>query len=130
MSVEASFDDPRCNGQMVCSNDPLVFTCNITGSTATLASVRLSGVEVSFRSDINTIVGEDTLPTGVTVQSFSATMDPLSDYLLTLAITEASILTGAVECNSNLGETDVAECQIATGAVLHFPYWYIQCRIF
>ena len=116
MSVNASFNDPRCNGQMVCPNDPLVFTCTVTGSAATVASVRLStGVEVSIRSATNTTVGEDTLPTGVTVQSFSATMDPPKDFLLTLAITEASILTGAVECDSILGEIDEAECQIATG---------------
>ena len=99
----------------------------VTGSPATFTSVRLSpGVEVSIRGATNTTVGEDTLPTGVTVQSFSATMDPPRDFLLTLAITEASILTGAVECDSNLGES---RCQIATGAVLHFPYWYTQCRI-
>ena len=130
MSVEASFNDPRCNGQMVCPNDPLVFTCTVTGSGASLATVRLStGVEVSIRGT-NTTMGEDTLPTGVTVQSFSATMDSLRDFLLILAITEASILTGAVECDSNLVDAvDEAECQIATGAVLHFPYWYIQCRI-
>ena len=131
MSVEASFNDPRCNGQMVCPNDPLVFTCTVTGSAATEATVILSpGVEVRIRSEGNTIVGEDTLPTGVTVQSFSATMDSPRDFLLTLAITEASILTDAVECDSNLADAvDEAECQIATGAVLHFPYWYTQCRI-
>ena len=130
MSVEASFDDPRCNGQMVCPNDPLVFTCTVTGSVASLATVRLSpGVEVDVRGT-NTTMGEDTLPTGVTVQSFSATMDSPRDFVLTLAITEASILTDAVECDSNLADAvDEAECQIATGAVLHFPYWYIQCRI-
>ena len=96
MSVEASFDDPRCEEGRVCPNDPLLFTCTVTGSTATLASVILpSGQSVFIRSDNTVSFGGGTLPDGVRVHSHDARVGGgVANYTLTLAIDRASVLNG------------------------------------
>ena len=121
MSAVASFNDPRCAGQMVCPNDPLLFTCTVTESTATLAEVTLpSGerVQVSSATNMTDVVGGP-LPDGVTVQSHNAVIEGgLVNYTLTLAIERASLLGGNLTiCDARTVSplTNNASCPIATG---------------
>ena len=119
MSVEASFDDSRCEtDERVCPNDPLLFSCTVTGSDADLASVRLSsGQFVNIDSDNTTSFGGGTLPVGVRVHSHDARVDGgVVDYTLTLAIDRASILAGnSVTCADGavVPQTDEASCPVA-----------------
>ena len=121
VSVDASFDDPRCEtDERVCPNDPLLFSCTVTGSTATLATVRLSsGQFVDIRSSNMTSSGGGDLPVGVRVHSHDARVDGgVVDYTLTLAIDKASILNGnSVTCADGglLPQTAQASCPVATG---------------
>ena len=114
----ASFDDPRCAGQMVCPNDPLLFTCTVNESTSALASVTLpSGEGVEVTVDNMTEI-DGALPDGVTVQSHNAIGDGPVNYILTLAIERASLLGGnPVICNARTvpTSTDEKSCPIATG---------------
>ena len=118
MSVDASFDDPRCAmDERVCPNDPLLFTCTVTGSTDSVASVTLpSGERVIIFSD-NITLGEEGLPDGVRVVSHDATVDGLVvNYTLTLAIDRASILNGSnVMCADGVTGPPIAEasCPVA-----------------
>ena len=119
VSVDASFDDPRCEmDERVCPNDPLLFTCTVTGSDDSVATVRLSsGHFVDIRSDNMTSLGGESLPVGVTVVSHDARVDGLVvDYTLTLAIDRASILNGSnVVCADGavVPQTDEASCLVA-----------------
>ena len=119
MSVEASFDDPRCEEGRVCPNDPLLYTCTVTGSDESVASVRLpSGQFVFILSSNITSLGEDGLPDGVTVVSQDARVGGgVANYTLTLAINRASVLTGSVTCaDGGLSpQTAQASCPVATG---------------
>ena len=119
MSVEASFDDPRCEEGRVCPNDPLLFTCTVTGSTDSVASVRLSsGQFVNILSDNTTASGGGNLPGGVRVVAHGARVDGgVANYTLTLAINRASVLTGSVTCaDGGLSpQTAQASCPVATG---------------
>ena len=119
VSVEASFDDPRCEtDERVCPNDPLLFTCTVTESDDSLASVTLpSGQFVDIRSDNMTSFGGGSLPGGVTVVSHDARVDGgVVDYTLTLAIDRASILAGnSITCADGavVPQTDEASCPVA-----------------
>ena len=118
MSVDASFNDPRCEGERVCPNDPLLFTCTVTGSTATLGSVTLpSGQFVIILSSNMTSFGGGSLPGGVRVVSHDARVDGgVVDYTLTLAIDRASILSGnSVICADGVvvPQTYEASCPVA-----------------
>ena len=116
VSVVASFNDPRCAGQMLCPNDPLLFTCTINESPSGLAEVTLpSGVAVQVSSgNMKQVFG--TLPDGVTVQSRNAIVDGgLVNYTLTLAIERASLLSGNPIICDDRALTDEASCPIATG---------------
>ena len=120
MSVDASFNDLRCEtDERVCPNDPLLFTCTVTGSTANLATVRLSSGQFVIILSTGTIsLGEDGLPVGVTVHSHDARVDGgVANYTLTLAIDRASVLTGSVTCaDGGLSpQTAQASCPVATG---------------
>ena len=121
VSAVASFNDPRCAGQMVCPNDPLLFTCTVTESTSTAARVTLpSGERVQVSSgNVVEVVGATTLPDGVTVPSHDAIVDGgLVNYTLTLAIERASLLGGnPVICDARTVSplTDNASCPITTG---------------
>ena len=117
MSVEASFNDPRCEtDERVCPNDPLLFTCTVTGSTDSLASVRLpTGEVVAIFSTNITILGGN-LPDGVRVHSYNVVGDGPVDYTLTLAIDRASILNGSnVMCADGVSGPPIAEasCPVA-----------------
>ena len=118
VSVEASFNDPRCEtDERVCPNDPLLFTCTVTGSTESLATVTLpSGQFVSIlRTNITSFGGEG-LPVGVRVHSYNAVGDGPRDYTLLLAIDRASILNGNnVVCADGATGPPIAEasCPVA-----------------
>ena len=118
MSVDASFNDPRCEmDERVCPNDPLLFTCTVTGSTDSLATVILPSEEVVaiFSTNI-TISGEEGLPDGVRVHSYNAVGDGPRDYTLLLAIDRASILNGSnVMCADGATGPPIAEasCPVA-----------------
>ena len=122
-SPEASFDDPRCDGEMVCPDTPLLFTCTVTGSTSASARVILpSGpaVVVTVMNMVEVIDGP--LPDGVTIFSFNAVGSGPVNYSLTLSIERADILAGmAVICDAQTVPvmTDEATCPVATGT-LHF----------
>ena len=119
MSVDASFDDPRCEtDERVCPNDPLLFTCTVTGSDNSLATVTLpSGEIVVIFSDNTTASGGGNLPGGVRVDSHDARVDGgVVNYTLTLAIDRASILNGnSVTCADGavVPQTDEASCPVA-----------------
>ena len=115
----ASFNDSRCDGQMVCPNDPLLFTCTVTESTASAARVTLpsgEGVQVTS-ANMTEQVGATPLPDGVTVQSNDSVVDGgLVNYTLTLAIERASLLGGnPIICDARTVSplTDEASCPIA-----------------
>ena len=120
-SAVASFNDPRCSGQMVCPNDPLLFTCTVTESISTAARVTLpSGERVQVTStNVVEVVGATPLPDGVTVQSHGAIVGGgLANYTLTLAIDRASLLgSNPTMCTAITVSplTDEASCPIATG---------------
>ena len=118
MSVDASFDDPRCEMDgRVCPNDPLRFTCTVTGSTDSVASVTLPSGEIVIILSRNRISGGEGLPGGVTVVAHDARVDGgTANYTLTLAIERASILTGnSVICADGavVPQTDEASCSVA-----------------
>ena len=124
MSAVASFNDPRCDGQMVCPNDPLLFTCTVTDSASSLAEVTLpSGERIQITSGNTTVVVGAALPDGVTVQSNDSVVDGgLANYILTLAINRALLLGGnPVVCDALTVSplTDEASCPIATGTAFH-----------
>ena len=56
LSVEASFNDPRCgDGRAVCPDDFLLFTCTVTDSMVNLATVRLPFGQLVNIDGYNTI---------------------------------------------------------------------------
>ena len=117
VSVDASFDDPRCEmDERVCPNDPLLFSCTVTGSDDDLATVRLPSEEIVLILSTNRTLGEDNLPVGVRVHSYNAVGDGPRDYTLTLAIDRASILNGNnVVCADGATGPPIAEasCPVA-----------------
>ena len=122
MSAVASFNDSRCAGEMVCPNDPLLFTCTVTESFSSAARVILpSGVGVQVTSSNMTEEVGGSLPDGVTVVSYNAIVDGLASYALTLAIERASLFGGnPVICDARTlpVSTDEASCPIATGSYI------------
>ena len=116
LSVIASFNDTGCgDGREVCSTDPLLFTCNITGSLSTTATVTLppSGVVILLSND-NSALGM--VPQGYILQSTIVSMnDGLNNFILTLSIENASLLNGSdIICNSGLsGGIRMAGCPVA-----------------
>ena len=112
----------------MCPNDPLIFTCNVTGSGVDRALINLpSGEEVALRSD-NMVVVEENLPDGVTVQFHSVTVsNGVADYILSLAIERASLLNSdMIQCSdSSLTPViDEASCPVATGKItLYHMLW-------
>ena len=117
MSVDASFDDPRCEtDERVCPNDPLLFTCTATGSSSVGFVTLPSGEIVVIVAHITS--GEEGLPVGVTVDSHGASADGgVLNYTLTLAIDRASILNGSITCADGgfPPQTAQASCPVATG---------------
>ena len=95
VSVEASFNDSRCDGEMVCPNDPLLYTCTVTNSPISEATVRLSpGIEVDILADGRIKVTAGGLPDGVAVQSFDAAVDGgLVNYTVMLIFETAYLVS-------------------------------------
>ena len=132
----ASFNDTRCDGEIVCPDTPLLFTCTITESDSRLARIILpSGDKVTI-DDINNIEGGD-LPDGVTVQSHDGRFDfrEGGNYALTLAIERASVLTGsAIVCEDTAASqlTARASCPFATSMIHQFisTSWYNDLESF
>ena len=126
--AEASFNDPKCEGGgVVCPADSLLFTCNITDSIGTRATVAFSFGEMGTISLIgltNNNVTEGVVPDGIHIQSYNVTGTSPYDYILILSITNASLLNGGnVTCDSSIGVTDMARCPITgeliVGSLLH-----------
>ena len=119
--MDASFDDPRCEmDERVCPNDPLLFSCTVTGSDESVATVRLpSGQFVNILITNTISLGGEGLPVGVRVVSQDARVDGgTANYTLTLAIDRASILNGnSVTCADGgfSPQTAQASCPVATG---------------
>ena len=118
ISVEASFNDTRCENEGVCPNDPLLFTCAISGSPVSKATVTLpSQHDVDIHID-NTTSGE--LPHGVTVQFHDAIIYiGLRNYTISLAFEKAYLLTGNITCNPRTFQplTEEGTCLVARGIV-------------
>ena len=119
--AEASFNDPRCEDGGVCPADPLLFTCNVTDTPATIVIVRFSFVEImliSLRADNTT---EGVGPDGINIQSRSVTGENPYNYILTLSIANASLLNGGmIECDSVIGVTDMDRCPVAGELIVYF----------
>ena len=116
--MDVSFNDTRCgDGRGVCPTDPLLFTCIVTGSTATSITVKIENIlEIDFNADNTT---DEYLPNGYTVQSHNVhwqTNVASLDYTLVLSIVNASQLNGSlIRCDSNLFGVDdsMAGCPVA-----------------
>ena len=112
----ASFDDPRCNGEMVCPDTRLLFTCTVTGSSSASATVKLPSEPAVAVTSMNMTNGP--LPDGVTISSHNVVGSGPVNYSLTLSIERADILDDmAVICDAQSvpAVTDEATCPIATG---------------
>ena len=119
----ASFNDTRCDGETVCPNTPLLFTCTVTESNSRLARIILPSGDIVTIDDNNMAGGA--LPDGVTVQSHDGRFDvgEGGNYLLTLAIERASVLTGsAIVCEDTASSqlTAMASCPMATSMIHQF----------
>ena len=119
MSVEASFNDSRCAGEMVCPNDPLLYTCTAKNSEADEAIVHLPSGQMVVLNRSNIIRVEGDLPDGIIVDSHYAKVDHdyvFINYCIALIIERASLLNGTITCDGKSPEADdISECQIATG---------------
>ena len=91
LSVRTSFNDTRCDGGRVCPTDPLLFTCEITGSTSTSIAVTFPsdmGITIILRS--RGTVDEHDPPDGVTVRFHNvAITENAVNYTLSLSIETA-----------------------------------------
>ncbi|CAI8018957.1 hypothetical protein GBAR_LOCUS11440 [Geodia barretti] len=118
VSVQAGFNNSRCDGRGVCSNDPLLYICTVNNSPADKAVVHLpSGQTVALDRDSNIQI-EGGLPNGVVVDSYYARVDyVVINYCLALIIERASLLNGSITCDGNSLSAPAkdSECQIATG---------------
>ena len=119
MTVEASFNDSRCAGEMVCPNDPLLYTCTAKNSEADEAIVHLPSGQMVVLNRSNITLVEGDLPDGVIVDSYYARVDHVYvviNYCTALIIERASLLNGSITCDGKSPEAkDISECQIATG---------------
>ena len=113
----------------MCPNDPLLFTCTATDTSAASARVTLpTGVSVVVtNTNMTEIVGAASLPDGVDIQLSSGMTDGGSgNYRITLAIERASLLGGNdVSCValtvSPLTPPDLESCPLATGTTVIVP---------
>ena len=109
----------------MCSTDPLLFTCNITDSPNTIATVTLppSGDVILLSNDNST---QGMIPEGYTLQSASVSMNGgLNNFILTLSIESASLLNSSdIICNSGLsGGRVMVGCPVAGKFSIHV----VQC---
>ena len=116
--MEATFNDTKCYVGRVCQNDPLLFTCNITGSTADEAVVVLPPGQKVVLGRGNNVEGN--LPDGVHIHFHGVTISERgTNYILSLTIQRASLLNGSVILcdagSSPLSSFKIAGCLLATG---------------
>ena len=111
----ASFNETNCgDGGSVCSTDPVLFTCNITGSSGTVSTVTFPSGDAIVLNKDNSRAGM--IPEGYTLQSAIASMHGgLNNFVLTFSIESASLLNGSdIICNSGLvGGIEMAGCPVA-----------------
>jgi hypothetical protein len=118
VAVEASFNDSRCDGGMVCQNDPLLYTCTVKNSQADEAVVHLPSGQTVVLNRSNIIKVEEGVPDGVIVDSYYARVDyTVMNYCIALIIERASLLNGSITCDGKSPSEPAkdSKCQIATG---------------
>ena len=101
----ASFSDDRCGADGVCSSDPLTFTCEINGVAVLQVVLPISEPEIVSHLHTREGLNED-LPDGFTAVTLNITeIDNSSrDFVLTLSITNASLLAGGeIRCDDATG---------------------------
>ena len=111
----------------MCSTDPLLFTCNITGSLSTTATVTIPsfGVVIQLSND-NSALGM--VPQGYILQSTIVSMNGvLNNFILIFSIENASLLKdGVLVCNSGLsGGIRMAGCPVAGKYI--YPDLHLVC---
>ena len=110
--VKTEFNDTRCgSSELVCQNDPLLYTCNIIGITEYEdIKIIMPFNEVLFDPSGTILFGR--LPVGYTLESFASLSN--SSYRLSLAIDRASRLHGgSIKCGEYMGEKVAAVCPVA-----------------
>ena len=114
-ATDSNFNDTRCKyGGVVCPTDPLLFTCMVTDSPATRATIAFSFAEMELIGLTNNNVTQGIVPEGIHIQSYSVTGDGPYDYTLILVIANASLLNGGwLACGSNVGDVDRDGCPVA-----------------
>ena len=110
--VKTEFNDTRCgSSELVCPNDPLLYTCNVIGIAENeLIIIIVPFNEVLFYPSGTILFGR--LPVGYTLESFASLSN--SSYRLSLAIDRASRLYGgSIKCGEYMGEKVAAVCPVA-----------------
>ena len=110
--VETEFNDTRCgSSELVCPNDPLLYTCNIIGITEYEDIKIIMPFNVVLFNPSETILF-GRLPVGYTLESYTSLSN--SSYRLSLAIDRASRLYGgSIKCGEYMGEKVAAVCPVA-----------------
>lgn len=112
-SPEARFHEPRCEGDGVCSNDSLLFTCTIAGRFLQLTIPTSTDGPVPELVQRSTALRAIMLPDG-----YSAEYVNISElFSLTLSISMASLLMGEnITCeDADSSNITAAGCIIYTG---------------
>ena len=110
--VKTEFNDTRCgSSELVCPNDPLLYTCNVIGITENeLIKIIVPFNEVLF--DPSEAFPFQYLTFGYTLESYTSLSN--SSYRLSLAIDRASRLHGgSIKCGEYMGEKVAAVCPVA-----------------
>ena len=120
ISVNASFNDTRCDSEGVCPNDPLLFTCAVNGSESAFVTIVLSPteeVEIDCKGN-NTEINQK-FPRGISLGDCNVTdVDGTKgNYIIELVIERASLLNGNITCRGeNTDKTSCeAKCLLLTG---------------
>ena len=111
----------------MCPTDPLLFTCEITESGFTQATVTFPSDVLILLLSNNMIFGDP--PDGVTVFHNVAMNNDTNDFTLSLSIENASLLNGEmITCESGaIGNVDMAGCPV-TGE-FNYVWSYIRSII-
>ena len=100
----------------MCPTDPLLFTCEVNEATSSVIAVTFpSDVLITINLRSTGVVDGDDPPAGVTVFHNVATNVDTVNYILSLAIENASLLNGGmITCDSTvIGYVDTAGCPVA-----------------
>ena len=110
--VETEFNDTRCgSSELVCPNDPLLYTCNVIGITEYEDIKIIVPFNVVLFDPSGTILF-GRLPVGYTLESFASLSN--SSCRLSLAIDRASRLYGgSIKCGEYMAEKVAAVCPVA-----------------